>query len=373
MYYRTNPVSNQKISLLGFGAMRFPTTEDGKIDRPRAEEMLDQAYKAGINYFDTAYMYHNGESQDFLGEVMKKYPRESFYITNKMPVWMAETKEDIAKIFEDQLKRCQVEYFDYYLIHAMSADRIPIVKELEVYEYLSQMKAEGKIRQLGFSFHDSPEVLEEICSTWSFDFAQIQLNYLDWEYQRAKEQYEVLCKHHLPCVVMEPVRGGALAKLPEDVSAVLKAKNPDASTASWAIRFAAGLENVMTVLSGMSDDVQVADNLKTMNDFKPLSEEEQDVLQEALALYRKNNLIPCTACRYCIDCPVSIVIPDIFRIYNNYKISGNAKGFLNDLKETEGCDSSACLTCGACSSKCPQHIDIPEELAKIRELADSLQ
>ena len=373
MYYRLNQKSNQKISLLGFGAMRFPTQEDGTIDRVRAEKMLDTAYAQGVNYFDTAYMYHNGESQDFLGSVLKKYPRDSFYITNKMPVWMADTKEDVARIFEDQLRRCQVEYFDYYLIHAMEAPRIAKVKEFGVYDYLRQMKEEGKIRQLGFSFHDTPEVLEEICSTWEFDFAQIQLNYLDWEYQRAREQYEVLCRHGLPCVVMEPVRGGALARLPEDVAAVLKAANPEASTASWAIRFAASQPNVMTVLSGMSDDEQVADNLKTMGDFQPLSEEEQQVLANALELYKKNNLIPCTGCRYCIDCPVGIVIPDIFRIYNNYKITGNVKGFLRDLEKTEGCNSENCLRCGACAAKCPQHIEIPEELEKIRELADSLK
>lgn len=373
MIYRTYAPTGEKVSLLGFGAMRFPTNEDGTINRAESEKMLDLAFQNGVNYFDTAYMYHNGESQSFLGEALKKYDRKSFYITNKFPVWMADTKADVARIFEDQLSKCQVDYFDYYLVHAIDASRFDKLKELEVYEYLKEQQKAGRIHQLGFSFHDTPEVLEDACKTWKWDFAQLQLNYLDWDFQHAKEQYEILCKYNLPCIVMEPVRGGALANLPEDVCAVFKKADPTRSIASWAMRYCASLPNVLTVLSGMTVYDQVEDNLATMNDFAPLTEAEHAVIQEALEVYRKNNLLPCTECKYCIDCPVSVNIPEIFKIYNTYRINGNGEDLMRDMKESVGCTPEACISCGACSSKCPQHIDIPEELSRIATLMDSLK
>lgn len=372
MIYRTFAPTGEKVSLLGFGAMRFPTNEDGTINRPESEKMLDLAFENGVNYFDTAYMYHNGESQSFLGEALKKYDRSSFYITNKFPVWMVETKADVARIFEDQLAKCQVEYFDYYLVHAIDKDRIRVLDDYKVYEYLKEQQQVGRIKHLGFSFHDAPEVLEEVCSKWDWDFAQLQLNYLDWEFQRAKEQYEILCKHNLPCIVMEPVRGGALANLPEDVCAVFKKAAPDRSVASWAMRYCASLPNVLTVLSGMTAFDQVEDNLATINDFTPLTDAEQAVIQQALEVYKKNNLIPCTECKYCIDCPVSVNIPEIFKVYNSYRITNRAEDLINGLKDGSGCVPEECIACGACSSKCPQHIEIPEELARITELSKTL-
>lgn len=357
--------TGEKVSLLGFGAMRLPTGEDGKIEPVQAQKMVDLAYENGVNYFDTAYMYHDGESQSFLGQALKKYDRHTYFITNKLPLWMCDSSADMERIFNDQLKRCGVDYFDFYLVHAMDAQRLKRAIEWKTFDFLREKQAEGKIHNIGFSFHDTPDVLEDICKANTWDFAQIQLNYLDWEYQDAKQQYEILCRHHLPCIVMEPVRGGALANLPKEAATLLKAYAPDKSIASWAIKYAASLPNVLTVLSGMSLEEQVLDNLDTMNQFVPLTEEEQDLIQQALAIYKQNTLIPCTKCKYCIDCPVSVNIPEVFRVYNDYKVTGHTEDFKNEMKALADRDGSQCVECGACMEKCPQKIRIPEELQKI--------
>lgn len=215
MKYRTYQNSDLSISLLGLGCMRLPKIDPNKsdIDEAAAQEMVDYAYEHGINYFDTAHMYHDGASEEFMGRALKKFDRKSYFLATKMPVWMAESKEDIAKIFDLQLKRLQTDYFDFYLVHSLNVGHYQQMKEFGVYEFLKQKKEEGVIRHLGFSFHDKPELLEQICEEYEWDFAQIQLNYLDWEMQNAKRQYEILQAHHLPCIVMEPVRGGTLANL----------------------------------------------------------------------------------------------------------------------------------------------------------------
>ena len=372
MEYRAYGKTGQKVSLLGFGAMRFPTEND-KIEPVQSQKMIDLAYENGVNYFDTAYRYHNGESQSFLGQALKKYDRSTYFLTNKLPIWMCETPEDMERIFNDQLEKCQVDYFDFYLIHALNGERFELCKKLGTYDFLKQKQAEGKIRNIGFSFHDTPEVLEKICSTYQWDFAHIQLNYLDWEIQRAKEQYEVLCRHNIPCVVMEPVRGGALASLAEDANKVLKDCHPEKSIASWAIKFAASLPNVLTVLSGMTLEEQVKDNLSTMKDFAPLTEEEQDVLQKALQIHKQVNTLPCTGCRYCIDCPASVNIPEIFRVYNHYKLNNGKEVFLEDMEKIGDRGPENCIECGSCMEQCPQKIQIPEELKKIRALVEELK
>ena len=348
-------------SLLGYGCMRFPVKDD-HIDVPAAETLVDRAYKNGVNYFDTAYRYHGGESETFIGEALSKYPRDSFYLATKLPNWMLEKPEDIARIFEDQLARCRVDYFDFYLIHALSKTSWDRMEALGVYDKLMEYKKVGKIRRLGFSFHDKPEVLEEICSAHPFDFAQIQCNYFDWEYQDAKTQYEILEKHNMGCIIMEPVRGGLLAKLNPEACAVLKEAEPERSAASWAIRFAASLPNVITVLSGMSDEAQVDDNLATMNDFRPLSVEERAVLDRALAIFREKKVIPCTKCRYCVEqCPMSIQIPEVIAAMNELALNHDREGFKKFVAELE-VKPSACVSCGACEAICPQHIEIPEKV-----------
>ncbi len=358
-------------SLLGFGCMRFPLKgEDTKeIDEERAEEMLDYAYEHGVDYFDTAWPYHGGASEPFMGKVLKKYPRESFHLVTKMPGWEVESAEDAERIFHEQLEKCQVDYFDYYLCHSLNKKGFETYKLPGVMEFLERMKKEGKIRHLGFSFHDTPEVLEEIINYRDWDFVQLQVNYLDWDFQDAKRQYEIVKEKGLPVIVMEPVRGGTLAELSEEAREILKEKNPEASIASWAIRYVAGLENVLVVLSGMSDMEQTKDNVKTLSDFHPLDEEEQKVLDKALNVFLEKRIIPCTECAYCMPCPEGVDIPRVFHIYNQYAISQNKRFFIHFYEKLEEEKrAEECISCGVCLDKCPQKIDIPARMEEIRDL-----
>ena len=360
--------TSMTLPLLGFGCMRLPRLSPDKpeIDFTTAAKMVDMAMKAGCNYFDTAYMYHSGLSERFLGEALKKYSRDSYYLTDKMPVWFAKSANDLEKIFNEQLKRCQTDYFDFYMLHSLDENHWSKAQKFRAYEFLEKMKSRGKIRRLGFSFHDKPEVLQKIISGGSWDFAQIQLNYLDWELYRSREQYEILTRAGIPVIVMEPLRGGALATLSPEAEAILKKADPQASCAAWALRYVGSLPNVLCILSGMTLPEHVEDNLRTFTPFKPLTDNERKVLNEALAAYRKCLAIPCTACRYCMPCPVGVEIPKIFGLYNQYKITGNRWLFSNNYKAIdEDSRASACVDCGACLKKCPQKLDIPDLMKKI--------
>ena len=249
-------------SLLGFGCMRFPVTAEGKIDEPEAERMLDKAIAAGVNYIDTAYPYHNGDSEPFVGRVLKKYDRHSFYLATKLPCWNVSKKEDAERIFEEQLTRLQTDYIDFYLMHALSGDSFRKMAELGVVEVLERLKAEGRIKYLGFSFHDSYEAFEEILCYRDWDFCQIQLNYMDAESQAGLKGYRLTEERNVPLVIMEPVKGGSLAAFAEDITGKFRALDPEASVASYALRWVGSLPNVKVVLSGMSTMEQVEDNLK---------------------------------------------------------------------------------------------------------------
>ncbi|MBQ4051065.1 MAG: aldo/keto reductase [Oscillospiraceae bacterium] len=363
------------VSLLGLGMMRLPRLdpENDAIDYAKAQEIVDYAYEHGVNYFDTAYRYHGGDSELFAGVALKKYPRDSFYLATKMPMWMVNEPADVERIFKDQLERCQVEYFDFYLCHALGDDTFKKVQEMKAYDFLKKMKEEGKIRHLGFSFHDKPEVLQHIVDTYEWDFCQIQLNYLDWTLYHSKEQYEILEKAGIPVIIMEPVRGGFLANPGEEATAKFKAARPEESVASWAIRYAATLPGVMTVLSGMSNMEQVADNVKTMTDFEPVDAADQTVIDDVVDNCLKKDFVPCTGCRYCMDCPFGVDIPKMFSIYNNYALTKNAARFVKAYNETAESERvHNCQKCGACSAVCPQHIDIPAELEMIGELVEKL-
>ena len=367
MYTREYKNTGDQISLLGLGCMRLPKVEGSeKIDRAKAQEIVDYAYAHGVNYFDTAYRYHEGDSELFIGEALQKYPRESYHLATKMPMWMVNKPEDVATIFEDQLKRCRTEYFDFYLCHALNASTFERMKQFGAFEYLQKQKEAGRIRHLGFSFHDSPEVLRKIVAYGPWEFTQIQLNYLDWELQDAKGQYEVLTEAGLPVIVMEPVRGGALATLCPESDEIFRKARPDKSIASWAIRFAATLPNVMVVLSGMTTLDQVKDNVATMTDFEPLTDSDRKVVEEALEAYRKNKTIPCTGCRYCMDCPFGVDIPGVFRAYNKCSIGGNKNQLRTEIEALgEGHGPDSCRACGKCMTLCPQKIRIPERMAEI--------
>ena len=369
MEYRNYRNTDLKTSLLGFGCMRFPKVEggDGKTsDLALSERMVDLAYAQGVNYFDTAYVY--GDSERTIGEILKKYPRESFYLTSKMPNFMCKTKEDVQRIFQESLDNCGVEYFDFYLCHNINGNNIDLYTgENDIIPFLEQMKAEGKIRYLGFSSHGTPEQLQRAVNIRDWDFAQIQLNYLDWTYQDAEAQYKILEEAGLPILVMEPVRGGRLASLGE-LGKKLEAYAPGKSAASWALRWAASHPAVQVVLSGMSTMEQVEDNLATFSNFVPVNEEEKALLAETAQAIINDALIPCTGCRYCSDCPQELDIPKLLNIYGDYLLSRTPfslapVGQLPDEKKP-----GACIGCGACMQRCPQGIEIPKLLTELAEL-----
>ena len=364
---------------LGFGLMRLPltdTNDKGSIDIEALKEMVDTFMERGFTYFDTAYMYHEYESERAMKDVLvTRKDRDSYTLASKLPVMQLKEKEDMERIFNEQREKCGVEYFDYYLLHALDAEHYKTVKRLDCFGFAMQKKAEGKVKHVGFSFHDSAEVLDQILTEHpEAEFVQLQLNYLDWEDAKVQSRkcYETAVKHGKKVVVMEPVKGGTLAKLPKKAEDVLKALHPDWSAASWAIRFVASLENVMVVLSGMSTPEQMDDNTAYMKEFEPLTEKEKQVLLgEVVDSIHEAAKIPCTACRYCVEgCPMNIAIPEYFALYNDeITDKGNpehAKRYAELTKEHG--KASDCVECGQCEGACPQHLPAITWLKKVAEV-----
>lgn len=370
--------TGKSISLLGFGFMRLPVKngETSQIDEEAASAMVDYAIANGVNYFDTAYLYHDGQSELFAGKALSKYSRDSFYLATKMPIMAVSSEADVERIFDEQLEKCRVDYFDFYLIHNINKAYLSKMREHKIYEIVKEKQKQGKIKHLGFSFHDNVEVLAETLDGYEWDFAQIQLNYMDWEIQDAGKQYQMLKDKNIPVIVMEPLRGGVLATLCDKSIEIFKSENPSVSTASWALRYAASLPDVLTVLSGMTTMEQLEDNIKTLGSFEPLTSHEYDVIEKALTAYRETAAIPCTACRYCMDCPEGVDIPKVFSAYNNYLIGITNNRRFNDFTfdieyRVLGEDKQAnnCAFCNQCISSCPQHIDIPDWMQTIDEFA----
>ena len=357
---------------LGFGLMRLPIIggDHSKIDLEKTQEMVDLFMSRGYTYYDTAYVYHGGFSEVAFREcVVKKYPRDSFTVTTKLPLFGKPDRAGMEKIFAESMERLGVDYIDYYWLHAMGRDSYQYALQVGAFDYLRELKAEGKIKHMGFSFHDNAETLDKILTEQpDVEFVQLQINYVDWEDGgvQARLCYEVATKHGKPVIVMEPIKGGSLANPPKKAEKLLKDYNPDASCASWAMRFAASLPNVMVVLSGMSTLWQVEDNVEYMDDFKPLTEEENAVIAKATEEIKF--AIPCTACRYCTDgCPMSINIPEVFSIYNEMKRDLRRKHeFVNKYNELlkESGKPDECIGCGQCEGACPQHLEIPKLLAE---------
>jgi hypothetical protein len=369
MEYREMKNTGITPSLLGFGCMRFPLLENGKIDRSKAEEMMDTAIREGVTYIDTAYPYHEQESELFVGEVLKKYKRDSYLLATKCSLWYIETPEDTVKMFENQLNRLQVQYFDFYLIHSLSKDLWDKALKLGVLDYLLEMKKQGKIRQLGFSFHDEFEVFEEIIRYTDWDFCQIQLNYIDTEIQAGMKGYHLAKELGIPLIVMEPIKGGTLAKLSDDMEAKFKNLNPQGSLSSWALRWVASLDNVKVILSGMTTMEHVKDNLNTFNNFAKLNEVEQNTVKEVADMIHARKKNGCTGCNYCMPCPYGVNIPRNFRIWNDLGVFGDEKKA--KLRYFTHCPpeqrSDMCQWCGACEPLCPQNIPIREDLKKMTE------
>lgn len=354
---------------LGFGLMRLPVTADGAIDLQAVCEMADAFLEKGFTYFDTAYVYHEGTSESAVKKVLvERHPRESFTLATKLPAWNLKCQEDVQRIFDEQLARTGAGYFDYYLLHAVQASNLPIFNKFDCWNWAKKMKEQGLIRHFGFSFHDTAQTLDELLTAHpEAEFVQLQINYMDWEDEKVQSRkcYEVAVKHGVPVIVMEPVKGGTLASLPEKPAAILKKSDPDASLASWGIRFCASLDNVMAVLSGMSDQSQMEDNLRTMSDFQPLSDDEKNAVQDTVKEIRSVPTVSCTACRYCVEgCPQQIGIPDIFKCLNHVRLYGKSERASLNYKEAvgEGNPASACIKCGQCESVCPQHLHVTEYL-----------
>lgn len=360
------------VSLLGFGCMRMPTVDgdDGKIDYDAAAAAIYYAYKNGVNYFDTAYGYHSGQSELFIGKALSRYPRESFYLADKLPAWVLKEKEDVERVFNEQLQKCGVEYFDFYLEHNLTQENYDKLEDFGAYEFLDEMKRQGKIRRLGFSFHGDIPTLERILADHEWDFAQIQYNYLDCVNSNAQKEYDIIASKGIPCIIMEPVRGGALANLCDEANDILKGVRPDSSIASWAIRFAASQPNVLTVLSGMSNMEQVEDNIATMSNFEPLDEQDSKAIDSAVEIFRKYFTVPCTKCRYCVkDCPQGIDIPEMLRIWSRWRLEKKAESYKNNyLKVEADARAAQCIGCGSCESLCPQNIGIIEIMENMKAL-----
>lgn len=358
---------DKKLSLLGFGAMRLPLLADGsgEVDVEHVEKMVRYAFDHGVNYYDTAYPYHNGKSEIIMGKALKQFPRESYYLATKYPGHQISDHYDPAEIFEEQLQKCGVEYFDFYLLHNVYENSFDIYTDPKwgIIDYFVEQRRLGRIKHLGFSCHALLETLTEFLNRYGdvMEFCQIQLNYLDWTLQDAKAKYELLTERGIPVWVMEPVRGGKLANLSEDAAERLQKLRPEESVAAWAFRWLQGLPNVKMVLSGMSAMDQMVDNVKTFEEDKPLSGEEAKVLME-IAEGLKDSL-PCTACRYCCDgCPQELDIPKLLSLYNEARFEPgfNVGMTIDSLTEAERPD--ACVACGKCAETCPQKIDVPKAM-----------
>ncbi len=360
---------NVEVSRLGLGNMRLPCKTPIKreanplIDYDKAQQIVDMAYENGVNYFDTAYMYHCGKSEKFIGQALKKYPRDSYFLADKLPIWMCKTPADMEKIFNKQLQRTGIDCFDFYLLHSLDKSNFEKCEKYGAYDFVLKKKAEGLVKNIGFSFHGTVEDLKKIVSAHHWDFAQIQMNYLDWKNQDAKTQYQILTDAGIPIIVMEPVRGGKLADLPKDAEAVLKQNAPDKSIASWAMKFVASYDNVITILSGMNSLEQMQDNLNTLTDFVPMNENEFKVCENVASIINKNDIIPCTGCDYCADCPKGVKISTIFDVYNKLKTGEYTEFEANDKYNNIDVNHTSCVKCGKCKEHCPHGIDIPHELA----------
>lgn len=368
MIYRN--FQNLQLSALGMGSMRLPVVNgnDADVDLKAVEEMVSYAMEKGINYYDTAWGYHNGNSETVMGKVLGKYDRESFYLATKFPGYDLSNMSKVKEIFEKQLKKCGVEYFDFYLFHNVCEMNIDayLDEKYGIYEYLIEQKKNGRIRHLGFSAHGNYDVMERFLKAYGKDmeFCQIQLNYLDWSFQNADKKVELLNSYHIPVWVMEPLRGGRLAELSEEDAKILKGLRPDENVPAWAFRFLQTIPEVTVVLSGMSNMEQLKENIRTFETDKPLSEEEKEKLL-SIADGMLNGTLPCTACHYCTShCPQGLDIPMLLKLYNEHCFTGG--GFLAPMalmavsKEKQ---PSACVGCRSCEKVCPQQIKISEAMA----------
>ena len=362
---------NHKLSALGLGAMRLPVIggDDSKIDETAAEKMVDYAMEHGINYYDTAWGYHGGQSELVIGRALNRYPRESYYLATKFPGYDLSNMDKVEEIFEKQLKKCGVEYFDFYLFHNVCEMNIDayLDDKYGIYRYLMKQKRAGRIRHLGFSAHGSYDVMKRFLEAYGegMEFCQIQLNYLDWNFQDAKGKLELLAEHQLPVWVMEPLRGGKLAELSEEDAELLKNLRPNESVPAWAFRFLQSIPGVTMVLSGMSNSEQLRENIQTFEEEKPLNSKEMEKLLKIANNMVEKIALPCTACRYCVShCPQGLDIPALLALYNEHCVTDG--GFIAPMALSaipEEKRPGACIGCRSCEAVCPQQIKVSEAMA----------
>lgn len=360
-----------KLSALGMGAMRLPVLdgEDAKIDAAATEQMVDHAMAQGVNYYDTAWGYHNGQSELVLAKALSKYPRESYFLADKFPGYDLSNMDKVEEIFEAQLKKCGVEYFDFYLFHNVCELNIDAYLDEKhgIFNYLMRQKAAGRIRHLGFSVHGSESVLQRFLTAYGdvMEFCQVQLNYLDWSFQNAKAKVELLAKRQIPVWVMEPLRGGQLTKLSAADAARLRALRPEETVTAWAFRFLQSIPNVTMILSGMSSLEQMEENIRIFAEEKPLNEKERETLLDIADQMVKKIVLPCTACHYCVShCPQGLDIPSLLALYNEHCFTGG--GFLAPMAlqaVPPEKQPSACIGCRSCEAVCPQQIKIAAAMA----------
>ena len=356
-------------SLLGFGAMRFTTDKNGDIEKEKADALIKKAYDNGVNYFDTAMPYTDGKNEAFVGRSLKRFPRKSFYLATKLSLGYLKTKEEVINAIDQQLKTLQTDYIDFYLLHALNKDKLDTIKEWGIIDLLEKWKKEGKIRNIGFSFHDDYKTFKKILNMYPWDFCQIQLNYMDTEFQQGIKGYFDCEEKNIPVVVMEPIKGGKLANFNKEVSKIFTDYNSEVSLSSWALRYVGSLPGVKCILSGMNEMYMVDDNLNTFSNFIPLKPEEHKLIMTVKKALKNIFEVNCTKCGYCMPCPHGVDIPGNFSIFNDYamyKNEASVKWPFSNLKKNDA-DFSQCIECGECLPKCPQNIDIPNELKRMQE------
>lgn len=374
MEYRNFPGIGRDVSLLGFGCMRFPTLPDGSIDEPESRRLLDAAFRAGVNYFDTAYFYHNGNSENFMNRALANYDRTSYILTSKLPTTMVHSLDDAKRLYAEQKARLERDYLDFYLLHNLNGPRFRDMVEWGVVDWCMELQAKGEFKKFGFSFHGSYEEFEEILSARTWDVCQIQLNYMDTDEQAGIRGYALSEKLGVPLIIMEPVKGGNLSHPPETVTELFWAADSSRTPSSWALRWAASLPNVLTVLSGMSSAEQVADNLNTFGNFTPLTPAENAMMADAAERLRARVFNGCTGCKYCMPCPAGVDIPAHFRLWNQYGMYQNGEDITRRWKGTEeAAKAKSCIECGACEDACPQKIAIRADLKRAQATLDAVK
>jgi len=366
-----------EISELGFGIMRMPVLEDGKMDRELGAKMIDRAYEAGVNFFDTAHPYHGGESQDLLGKTLAKYPRESYLFATKLPTWAINSKQTMIDIFNEQFTNCHMDYFDFYMMHGLGEDRYDLIEKHDMYNYLAEQKNAGRMKFLGFSYHGNFETFEKLINNYKWDFVMIQYNYVDDYLLEMHKFYDLLEERGIACLVMEPIRGRYLAELPETAfEEMQKYEGKQYTPAAWALRWCRDKSNTAVTISGMSTMEQLEENIDTfVNSPVKLTDAENTMLASVRDIMLKIKTIPCTYCGYCMDCPTGVNIPRVFEVYNQFKLFANEfrAGIGYGKLARDGMGFESCTNCGICSPLCPQDIDIPAALESIHQELEPLR